>query len=767
MKSKLNPEQRSPADFTEHFINQTNQSIFLTGKAGTGKTTLLRKIMGSTHKNAVIVATTGIAALNAGGVTIHSFFQLPFAGFIPEFGVKASFTESVKFETKDTLMRHFSMNKTRIKIIRNIELLIIDEVSMLRADLLDAMDWTLRNVRRIHEPFGGVQVLFIGDLLQLPPVVKQEEWQVLRSYYDGVFFFHAKVLKEIQPLYIELTTIYRQQDQDFIQVLNHLRNNQITAEDVEVLNKYVKPDFDSSKNDGYITLTTHNTKADEINAKALAALTEKKVSYDAEVTGEYPKHLFPLEETLELKVGAQVMFVKNDLSFDKNYFNGKMGKIKSLSDQEITVYFPEEKKTIVVEKFEWTNIRYALNDSTGEVKEEVLGTFVHYPLKLAWAITVHKSQGLTFDKAVLDVSDVFAPGQAYVALSRLRSLDGLVLLKPMRMNGLSNDQQVVAFSQNKAEEELLPSYLEQSTKTYLIASLKQAFDWYDLGSKWGSHEASYQLVGLKSEKGKNKSWIAMQNQVIQSTMDPARKFCRQLEQLLQAPKFDVHFLNERVQAAYLYFFKSLDDVLSSNLRKIGELSRVRKTKQYAEELEELDEVLTETILRLKRARLLIEAVSAGREITKSIVWNHEIANYKIGKLAVIKQELKQVPSLLDDPEEEYDVIFTKTSKKLSAAKKEKKSTYELTLELLEQGKDVDEIARIRQVSVQTIGNHFAYLIRSEKIELTDVMSLKRISELATMFEGFEGTSLSPLKEKLGNKVTWEELKLYQANSLKV
>lgn len=766
MKSKLNQEQRSPADFTEHFINQTNQSIFLTGKAGTGKTTLLRKIMGSTHKNAVIVAPTGIAALNAGGVTIHSFFQLPFAGFIPEFGVKASFTESVKFETKDTLMRHFSMNKTRIKIIRNIELLIIDEVSMLRADLLDAMDWTLRNVRRIHEPFGGVQILFIGDLLQLPPVVKQEEWQVLRSYYDGVFFFHAKVLKEIQPLYIELTTIYRQQDQDFIQVLNHLRNNQITAEDVEVLNKYVKPDFDSSKNDGYITLTTHNTKADEINAKALAALTEKKVSYDAEVTGEYPKHLFPLEETLELKVGAQVMFVKNDLSFDKNYFNGKMGKIKSLSEQEITVFFPEEKKTIVVEKFEWTNIRYALNDSTGEVKEEVLGTFVHYPLKLAWAITVHKSQGLTFDKAVLDVSDVFAPGQAYVALSRLRSLDGLVLLKPMRMNGLSNDQQVVAFSQNKAEEELLPSYLEQSTKTYLIASLKQAFDWYDLGSKWGSHEASYQLVGLKSEKGKNKSWIAMQNQVIQSTMDPARKFCRQLEQLLQAPKFDVHFLNERVQAAYLYFFKSLDDVLSSNLRKIGELSRVRKTKQYAEELEELDEVLTETILRLKRARLLIEAVSAGKEITKSIVWNHEIANYKIGKLAVIKQELKQVPSLLDDPEEEYDVIFTKTSKKLSAAKKEKKSTYELTLELLEQGKDVDEIARIRQVSVQTIGNHFAYLIRSEKIELTDVMSPKRISELATMFEGFEGTSLSPLKEKLGNKVTWEELKLYQANSLK-
>jgi uncharacterized protein YpbB len=762
MKSNSIQNQHSPAAFTEQFIHQTNQCVFLTGKAGTGKTTLLRKIIDSTHKNAVIVAPTGIAALNAGGVTIHSFFQLPFSGFIPEFGVKASFTESVKFETKDTLMRHFAMNKTRQKIIRNIELLIIDEVSMLRADLLDAMDWTLRNVRRIHEPFGGVQVLFIGDLLQLPPVVKQEEWQVLRNYYEGVFFFHAKVLKEIKPLYIELTTIFRQQDADFIRILNHLRNNQITSEDVEVLNQYVQADFDSSKQEGYITLTTHNTKADEMNAKALMELPEKKVSYEAEVTGDYPKHLFPLEESLELKVGAQVMFVKNDLSFDKNYFNGKMGKIKSLSDHEIIVEFPEEKKSIVVEKFEWNNIRYALNDATGEVKEEILGTFVHYPLKLAWAITVHKSQGLTFDKAVLDVSDVFAPGQAYVALSRLRSLDGLVLLKPMRMNGLSNDQHVVAFSQNKAEEEMLPAFLEASTKNYLISTLKQAFDWYELGSKWGSHEASYQILGVKSEKGKNKSWIAMQNNVIQSTLDPARKFCRQLDQLLSSPRFDVHFLNDRVQAAYAYFFKSLDDVLTSNLRKIGELSRVRKTKQYAEELEELDEVLTETILRLKKARLLIEAVADGKEITKSVLRNKEIEGYKMGKITSVKQELKQIPSLLDDPDE--DVIFTKTSKKLQAPKKEKKSTYELTLELLEQGKHVTEIARMRQVSPQTISNHFVYLIRSEQIELKDVMHPSRIHELAVMFEGFEGTSLTPLKEKLGNKVSWEELKLFQAAS---
>jgi GTPase SAR1 family protein len=264
----LSQQERSAADFTEQFINQTQQTIFLTGKAGTGKTTLLRKIKESTYKNLAIVAPTGIAALNAGGVTIHSFFQLPFAGFIPEFGTQPAFSQTVKFETKDTLMRHFAMNKTRKQLIRNIELLIIDEVSMLRADLLDAIDWTLRNIRRVHEPFGGVQILFIGDLLQLPPVVKHEEWQVLRSYYDGIFFFHAKVFQEFQPLYIELSTIYRQQDQAFIQVLNNLRNNEISAADIEILNKYVQPDFDPTANEGYITLTTHNAKADEMNAKA-------------------------------------------------------------------------------------------------------------------------------------------------------------------------------------------------------------------------------------------------------------------------------------------------------------------------------------------------------------------------------------------------------------------------------------------------------------------------------------------------------------------
>lgn len=752
-----------PASFTEQFINQTNQSVFLTGKAGTGKTTLLKKIIQSTFKQVVIVAPTGIAALNAGGVTIHSFFQLPFGGFIPEFNVSPQFTDSIKVETKDSLMRHFNMNKQRLNLIRNLELLIIDEVSMLRADLLDAIDWTLRNVRKINKPYGGVQVLFIGDLLQLPPVIKPEEWNILKNYYRGVYFFHAHVIQEMPLTYIELSKIYRQNDQDFIDVLNNLRENKISQKDVELLNNFVQPDFVSTEHEGYITLTTHNHKADDINSRALSTLKAKSYFFNAEIIDDFPKHMFPIEDTLELKVGAQVMFIKNDLSFDKSFYNGKMGVIKSLGKDEIYVHFPEENKTIEVEKYEWENIRYSVDDNTGEIIDEVLGTFTHYPIKLAWAITVHKSQGLTFDKAVLDVSQVFAPGQAYVALSRLRSLSGLVLTSPIRMNGLVNDIDVVSYTSQPVDELILKNNLHVASRIYLLEKLSSAFDWNDLIDKWIVHEVSYKNLPSKSTKGLEKSWAAHQLNMIQNTRDAARKFQLQLSNLLHQSTIDLDFINERVQAAYSYFFKILDGIVYSTLKKMDEICRKPKIKQLMEELEELDEAQTEVVLKLKRARLFMEATLNGNNITKELIWNEEIKNYKISKLALIKNEKRQNRSLLDLGEDSDEIILIKKTEK--PIKKEKKLTYEVTLDLVSEGKSIEEIARIRQLSINSIYSHLTKLIQLEKIELSDVISKERVAELENYFEDYTELSLTPLKEKLGDLVTWEELKLYRASTL--
>ncbi|MBI1836337.1 MAG: AAA family ATPase [Flavobacteriia bacterium] len=758
---KENTQNLDPATFTEQFINQTNQSVFLTGKAGTGKTTLLKKIIASTFKQVVIVAPTGIAALNAGGVTIHSFFQLPFGSFIPAFNVAPQFTDSIKMETKDSLMRHFNMNKQRLNIIRNFELLIIDEVSMLRADLLDAMDWTLRNVRKVNKPYGGVQVLFIGDLLQLPPVIKPEEWSVLRNYYRGVYFFHAQVIQEMPLTYIELSKIYRQNDQDFIEVLNNLRENKIAQKDVELLNRFVQPNFISTEHEGYITLTTHNHKADEINTKALATLEGKKHQYKAEIIDDFPKHTYPIDEILELKLGAQVMFIKNDLSFDKCFYNGKMGIIKSLGKDEIYVHFPEENKTIEVEKYEWENIRYTIDENSGEIIEETLGTFTHYPLKLAWAITVHKSQGLTFDKAVLDVSQVFAPGQAYVALSRLRTLDGLVLTCPIRMNGLVNDIDVVSYTNQKMDDNILANNLEIASRIYLLEQLHAAFEWGNLIDKWIIHEVSYKNLPTKSVKGAEKSWAAHQLNMVQNTREAARKFQQQLTNLLHQTQIDLEFIHDRVQAAYGYFYKILDGLVYATLKKMEEISRKPKIKNFMEELEELDEIQTEVVLKLKRARLFMEATLAGRNITKEVIWNEEIKNYKVTKLALIKNEKRQNRSLLDIDEEEIIII----QKKEKTIKKEKKLTYDITYDLVKEGISIEEISIMRQLSLNTIYSHLTKLIQLEKIELSDVMDSDRISELEDYFEDYRELSLTPLKEKLGDLVTWEELKLFRASTM--
>ena len=746
------------AAYTLRFINQTQRSVFLTGKAGTGKTTLLKEIIQTTHKNTVVVAPTGIAALNAGGVTIHSMFQLPFGGFIPD-NSSPQFSESTKFETKATLRRHFKMSGLKKAVIRNMELLIIDEVSMLRADLLDAMDYMMQSVRKKSIAFGGVQVLYIGDLLQLPPVIRDEEWRTLKNYYKGKFFFHSHVVQQHPPLYIELSKIFRQTDDTFISVLNNLRNNQISQQDIQTLNQYVKPDFDLKENKGYITLTTHNNKADAMNAQALQDLAGKLVVYSPEITGDFPDKIFPLEQELKLKVGAQVMFVKNDLSFDKHYFNGKMGVIKSLGSQEILVHFPEENKTIEVEKYEWQNIRYKVDEATKEIEEEVLGTFVHYPIKLAWAITVHKSQGLTFDKAALDVSQVFLPGQAYVALSRLRSLEGLILLSPLRMNGISNDQDVMDYSLNKATDSILANALHFETKNFIHNYLINTFDWNELAQEWRNHRFSYNENSEISEKSKHALWAKKQAEIVDQLLDPSKKFISQLNKLFAQETVDLNHISERIQAAFSYFLKPLDELVFELLWKIEEVKRSKKVKGFYEELIALEELQTKAVLQLMKAKLLIETVVAGETISKEKLSSAEIKSYISRKKEAIQKQFKELNITLIDDNNDIERYTAKKSKTAVP----KKSTVQETYELWVEKKSIAEIASIRVLTKQTIYGHFVKLIQTKAVSISEVLPQDTLQDLAAAFAGYREESLNALMEKNGQKFSWEEARMYKAS----
>jgi hypothetical protein len=749
------------ASYALRFINQTNKSVFLTGKAGTGKTTLLREIIRTTHKNTVVVAPTGIAALNAGGVTIHSMFQLPFAGFIPEHNLPFQFSDTVKFETKDSLRRHFRMRADKLAVLQNLELLVIDEVSMLRADLLDAIDFMLKTVRRKERPFGGLQVLFIGDLLQLPPVVKNEEWDVLKKYYRGKFFFHSHVVQQNPPLYIELDKIYRQTDAEFIGVLNNLRNNLITENDLAILNGFVNPAFDLKSHPGYITLTTHNAKADAMNAAALEELDGKQFSYHPEIVDDFPDKIYPVEEELKLKVGAQVMFIKNDLSPEKRYFNGKIGIIRSLSPEEILVHFPEENLTIEADKYEWKNVRYYVDELSKEIKEDVLGTFVHYPLRLAWAITVHKSQGLTFDKAVLDVSQVFMPGQAYVALSRLRSLQGLILLSPMRMNGISSDADVMDYASAKAGVGELQDALENETKQFILNYLTDSFLWNELATAWQKHKMSYLQEGPRALKSKYREWANRQENAIHGVLDASGKFTRQLKSLFAQQPADMAFVGERVTAAANYFFPVMDRLAMGVLETMEEIKRQRKAKSFYEELAELEELQTAAAVRLMKAKRLTDIVLEKGEISRENLSAPEIQSYKSKKLEAIRAAQRASPTSFLD-EEEDDFVNERYAPKKAKLATPKKSTLEETFELWQQKLSVEDIARTRKLTETTILSHFAGLIQSGKVDISEVLTNDRIAALKTAFEGFKGETLGVLKEKHGEAFTWSELRLYRA-----
>lgn len=470
------------ADFDRavKFVNQTNRNFFLTGKAGTGKTTFLKYIKANSTKNMVVVAPTGVAAVNAGGVTIHSFFQLPFAYFLPtsDFYHEGS---SGKFLSAENLTGRIKFNPVKRKLIEALDTIIIDEVSMVRADMIDAMDVILRHLRKNpFQPFGGVQMVFIGDLFQLPPILENDSMNIYYEYYPSPFFFDACVLKDQPPLYIELEKIYRQNDDEFISILNNIRNNSVSSYDLQKLNDRLVPDFHPGPEDNYITLTTHNYRAEAMNNRALAALPGDCYEFTGEISGDFNNNILPTDFILKLKPGAQVMFIKNDTGELRRFYNGKLGTITRISDKKIFVKPAGETDDIQVDREVWKNIRYTLHPENGKITEEETGSYSQYPLRLAWSITIHKSQGLSFEKAIIDAGSSFAPGQVYVALSRLTSLSGMILKTSIHERGILTDEKAVLFCEKSKYQENLDKVLIEEQSIYLSDYHSRKLDPYPI-----------------------------------------------------------------------------------------------------------------------------------------------------------------------------------------------------------------------------------------------------------------------------------------------
>nr|VFK78478.1 MAG: UvrD-like helicase C-terminal domain-containing protein [Candidatus Kentron sp. SD] len=589
----MNPELQLANDF----VRYTDHNLFLTGKAGTGKTTFLHALKGEIPKRMIVTAPTGVAAINAGGVTLHSFFQIPFGPFVPG---------------SDSHGRNrYRFSKEKKRIIEKLDLLVIDEISMVRADLLDGVDAALRRYRRGDLPFGGVQLLMIGDLHQLSPVAKENEWSLLREHYASPYFFSSNALGRTGLATIELTHIYRQSDIHFIELLNQVRENRLDAVAWEALNRRYIPNFVPPPDDAeYITLTTHNSRAERINDAELSVLPAKLHTFDADIKGDFPEYFYPTQASLDLKVGAQVMFVRNDPPPAKRFFNGKIGKVTRIRGEDIRVKCPDEDLAVTVEKVTWKNITYKVDPDTAEIKEDVIGEFTQYPLRPAWAITIHKSQGLTFDRAIIDANAAFAHGQVYVALSRCRTLEGIVLRSPLSPRAVKTDSAISDFMENISRNPPSSGVLEEAKIDYQQRLLSECFDFRHLGVHLNrlldiflENERFIAVSGIEDIR---KSKRTIEEEIIAVSV----RFRRQLTRVLAnntPPETDTT-VTERVTKASEYFRDKFHASLLVLLRDIRVSTRNKDLRKRMKNA--LDQLEEETLLKLAGVTACKEGFSA-------------------------------------------------------------------------------------------------------------------------------------------------------------
>uniref|UniRef100_UPI003216D70B helix-turn-helix domain-containing protein n=1 Tax=uncultured Draconibacterium sp. TaxID=1573823 RepID=UPI003216D70B len=794
------------------FVQYTGQNIFLTGKAGTGKTTFLKSLKERSPKRMIVVAPTGVAAINAGGVTIHSFFQLSFA---PQVGTEKELTGEQRF------------SKEKINIIRSLDLLVIDEISMVRADILDAIDRTLRRFKNRRKPFGGAQVLMIGDLQQLAPVIKNEEWGLLKREYDTAYFFSSKALKSFPYVSIELTEVFRQQDEDFISILNKVRENRLDETALAALNARYIPDFSPGDEEGFITLCTHNINAQRINDARLLELPGKKKTFKAEVQGKFPEYSYPTDFELVLKVGAQVMFVKNDSSPEKRFYNGKIGQVTSIENQVVYVQCPGEEEEIEVEAQVWENYKYSINKETGEIKEEIEGQFSQVPLKLAWAITIHKSQGLTFEKAIIDAEASFAHGQVYVALSRCKTLAGMVLSSPIGDRSIINDGTVSGFIRGVEENQPGEKELTEARLAFQKEQLTELFRFY---------RADYLLAAIAKIVGENKSSFhevlvkhleKMRNDFENEIVSVAAKFHYQIIELLKAePNTEKNGqLQERVKKASAYFGEKVKSILVDGIKNvdldIDNKTIKRQVKTRANELKQeaesklaayevcVDGFNVQSIMD-SRAKTLIAkgATKSGKQKAKEItsfdtiphpeLYNQlrayrtekctelDIPPYMIFSQKVLFElihylptdaaNLKLINGLGKRKIEQFGVDIVTIIQhycndnniekgeiplrdNAGKEKKEKVDTKKVSFDFFQSGKTIDEIAKERALTKNTIESHLAHYVKLGELDISQFLEEEKLKKITAYFEKAESKSFGEAKAHFGDEVDYGELRM--------